>query len=649
LGLRAGLRDLLDPKWTKVIVIAVVGAVATAGVTAYYVTTRSSCGSLKSTNPIVADQAEAVDTADPGFASSTPDWGLVQQIYQTLIMYNASSQTNYSGVLAQNWTTSPDGFHWNFTLRQGVHFSNGDPFNAYVMWLSLYRLLDTVGINQYLLSQNFWYPQVWYYNTTNQSNASLTNLTTDLNTFNFDSPTAAQIAVMSADNQSFRVLSPSVIQVNLGFGYLDYTFASDPYAFLLAELSTPGAAAIDPNVLQAHGGQQPGQRNLYLASNAVGTGPYLLTSYSTVSGYTLTPDPNYWGRTVAAQEPWNNNIQPGRATIEVNFQSTEAVTLNNLNSGTVATASFFFNDPAAINSLKKAGCVVVESLPQVFSGANGAWWVYMNQSTFPFTNLSVRAAITHAINYPEVIALAFGGYGTSWVGPVPPGHPYYNPANLTPYQYNLTLAQQEIANSPCANNACKSLIFNYMYLNTGTNWADAAQIIQQNLAVIGITTNPVGLSLSQFYTAQTIDPSTGKCVSAENQFGGPFFIGQDFYSSDYISPDDWTQNDALSFGSANICNSGFGWYVDHPNNLTAGYPGLDQSILNATGQSNPTVLAQDYANLTEFFYYNYTNAWFVTPTLFTVSNPAVHGFLPYQTPMGSTELNTMQWNTVYAT
>ena len=64
------------------------------------------------------------------------------------------------------------------------------------------------------------------------------------------------------------------------------------------------------------------------------------------------------------------------------------------------------------------------------------------------------------------------------------------------------------------------------------------------------------MSLAQLYQEQGIN-SGGQCVSATNANGGPFFIGQEFYTSDYISPDDWTQNDAYSLGSANRCMSGY--------------------------------------------------------------------------------------------
>jgi ABC-type transport system substrate-binding protein len=642
----------MDPKWRNIIAIGVVVVLVIAGIGIYFVVqnnlSNQKC-SLQSTNPLVVDQAESAETADPQTAPSTPAWGLVQQIYQTLVMYNGSSLTDFTGVLAKNWSASPDGFHWNFTLNSGVHFSNGDPFNAYVMWFSLYRELALYGINQYLLSENFWFPNVNYYSNSSQIASSAANITNDLNKFNFASPTPSEIAVMSADNQSFRVLAPNEIQLNLGFGYLqvNYTAFTVPYTYLLAEISTPGAAAVDPLAIQMNGGVVQGSPNSWMQDHAVGTGPYLLTSFSTTVGYYLTPDKNYWATQLAAQEPWNNNLQPAKVAIEVNYQTQASVTIQDLKSGAVATASFLYLGPSSIQQLQGVKCLNVQQLdksPQnaPFSGANGAWWVFMNQSVFPFNNWSVRAAITHAINYDQVITDAFGDYAFDWVGPTPPGHPDYNPGGLTPYQYNLTLAKQEITNSPCANGACAHLNFQYEYLSTSLDWEDAATIIAQDLSDIGITVTPVGITLAQFYVEQQIDPNTGACESAEVYEGaGPFYIGQDFYSSDYISPDDWTQEDFLSFGSANICQSGFNSLASPTYNLS-----LDNLVYQAAGTSNPTQAANLYAEMTQIMYQNYTNAWFACPYLFSVYNPALTG--QYQTPMGSTPLSTMSWNTISA-
>ena len=215
---------------------------------------------------------------------------------------------------------------------------------------------------------------------------------------------------------------------------------------------------------------------------------------------------------------------------------------------------------------------------------------------------------------------------------MPPSYPYNNnvTANEPYYSYNLALAQQEIANSPCANSACVGKSMNYMYLSTGADWAETAQFLQQDLKAIGITINPVGVSLATILQEQGVD-SNGQCVTNTTANGGPFYMGQEFYTSDYISPDDWTQNDALHAGSATKCMSGY-------NNGT-----VNNDTYLAAAESNPAALAAYYTNMTTLMYNNYSQIWLVVPTAFAVYSTNLEGFV--QNPMASGEPFAIGFNT----
>jgi len=89
---------------------------------------------------------------------STPGWGIVQQIYQSLVNYNQSSYTTFVPVLAKSWSVSTDGFNYTFVLRTDVFISNGDPFNAYVMWFSLYRAIVMNQAGSFILKKTFGSP-----------------------------------------------------------------------------------------------------------------------------------------------------------------------------------------------------------------------------------------------------------------------------------------------------------------------------------------------------------------------------------------------------------------------------------------------------------------------------------------------------------
>jgi len=622
----------MNPLYRNIIVIVIVALVVLSVVTLRVVT--QNC--LTQTNPMLVDQSEVPDSLDPGETFSTPGWAAVQQVYQGLVNYNGSSYTTFMGTLAENWTESSDGLQYNFTLWPGVHFSNGDPYNAYVQWFSFYRSLLLAGGPQFILEENFYStnfnassPLNYYSNITNISQAN-TTLVNDLNTWNFLDPTnQTQIALMGTANQSFVVLNPLEIQLNLGLGYL-----ASSYTYLLASLSAPNSYAVDPAVVQANGGVVAGQPNTYLSVNMVGTGAYLMGYYNGLpgGGYSLVPDPHYWGKAAAAQDPSDNLLQPANTTVDVVFQNSVDITTNDLVVGDVASASFAYIGPGTVHVLQGKSCLVVQALPTVYGSTSGSWWVYLDQNVFPFNNLSVRAAIAHAINYNQIIQQAFGGYAQEWVGPVPPAYPYYNPASLSPYQYNLSLAQQEIADSPCANGACAGMSIKYAYLDTGIDWAETAQFLKQDLKVIGININPIPISLPDLYEEQAL--TNGVCTTQTGANGGPFYMGQEFYTSDYISPDDWTQNDAQSAGSANLCMSQY-------NNAT-----VTNDTYLAASSSNNTTLTSLYTNMTAAMYYNYADIWLVVPTAFAVYSTHLHGII--QNPMASAEPYAFLFNTQWA-
>jgi peptide/nickel transport system substrate-binding protein len=626
----------MNPLHRNIIVIVIVVVIILAGVSLRAVT--QNC--LTQSNPLLVDQSEIPDSLDPAVTFSTPGWAAVQQVYQGLVNYNGSSVTNFSGVLAKNFSESATNLSYNFTLQPGVHFSNGDPYNAYVQWYSLYRTLLIGAGPQFILEENFFSTDfnasnpLSYYSPLNNTTAANATLVSDLNSWNFDNPNASEIAMMEMPNQSFQVLNPLEIELNLGYGYL-----GTAYAYLYASLSAPTSYAVDPNVVDANGGvnwtaANGGQPNPYMASNMVGTGPYVLSYYNGLpgGGYTMTPDTNYWGRTAAVEAPWNILIRPANTTIGIVFQDSVDITTNDLIVGDVAEASFAYIGPQTVHVLQGKSCLVVQALPTIYGSTSGSWWIYMDQNQYPFSNLSVRAAIAHSVNYGRIIQQAFGGYGQEWVGPVPPAYPYYNPSNLTPYQYDPTLAQQEIQDSPCANNACAGMTFKYAYLDTGIDWAETAQFLKQDLSAIGITIQPVPISLDELYEEQL--PTNGVCTTQTGANGGPFYIGQEFYTSDYVSPDDWTQNDAQAAGSANVCMSQY-------NNVN-----VTLDTYAAASTANATLLTQLYSNMTAAMYYNYTDVWLVVPTAFAVYSTHVHGIV--QNPMASAEPFQFMFNTQWA-
>ena len=132
------------------IVIIVIIVIASVG--ALYFGTQKS---VNTTTKLVVEEGTQPDSVDPAVEFTTPGNEVTFNVYQGLVAPNVQSPTSYVGDLASNWTVSPDQMTWEFNLRHGVHFSNGDTFNAYVMWYSLYRTLVMNQLPSFILGQNF--------------------------------------------------------------------------------------------------------------------------------------------------------------------------------------------------------------------------------------------------------------------------------------------------------------------------------------------------------------------------------------------------------------------------------------------------------------------------------------------------------------
>ncbi|MEM3265366.1 MAG: hypothetical protein QXH07_05380 [Thermoplasmata archaeon] len=63
---------------------------------------------------LVVEEGEYPDSLDPAVTYSTPGWEIMNQIYQGLVAPNGTSYTTYIGVLAKNWTISPNGMNYTF-------------------------------------------------------------------------------------------------------------------------------------------------------------------------------------------------------------------------------------------------------------------------------------------------------------------------------------------------------------------------------------------------------------------------------------------------------------------------------------------------------------------------------------------------------
>jgi peptide/nickel transport system substrate-binding protein len=92
----------------------------------------------------------APDSLDPNVASSADDSLVMRQIFDSLVVETPAHQ--FKPWLATSWTISPNGLHYTFTLRKGVKFTDGTPFNAVAVKTNIERILSPATKSQYALS-----------------------------------------------------------------------------------------------------------------------------------------------------------------------------------------------------------------------------------------------------------------------------------------------------------------------------------------------------------------------------------------------------------------------------------------------------------------------------------------------------------------
>jgi peptide/nickel transport system substrate-binding protein len=76
-------------------------------------------------------------TLDPHAQNEGPTHNLMHQIYEPLLIRDAAGKV--IPTLATSWKLTSDPTVWEFKLRQGVKFHNGNPFNADDVVFSLKR------------------------------------------------------------------------------------------------------------------------------------------------------------------------------------------------------------------------------------------------------------------------------------------------------------------------------------------------------------------------------------------------------------------------------------------------------------------------------------------------------------------------------
>lgn len=179
---------------------------------------------------IIARLSDA-NNLDPHFSTQINSMAVTQhKLYEGLVMMDRNSE--YKPLLAKEWKQKDD-TTWEFTLREGVTFHDGEPFNAEAVKKTIDRILDK------------------------------------------DNPTPK--ANMFGMIKEVKVIDPLKVEIILHY----------PFAGLLSVLASAEGGIISPKAIKEFGKE--------LSKKPVGTGPFIFESWTPGQEIVMVKNEKYWG------------------------------------------------------------------------------------------------------------------------------------------------------------------------------------------------------------------------------------------------------------------------------------------------------------------------------------------------------------------
>jgi len=331
-------------------------------------------------------------------------WWLEHTVYQTLVVPNVKTEFQegklvWAPELATDWTVSPDGATYTYNLRQGVTFSDGNPFNAYQVWTQMY---------------------VWYYLTGNAttffsglplfdvSNVKIGPATFGLiNATGLANPTGEVLAMMQDKTWPIYTTGPYQIVFHMKAPFLHLNGILAGFLGLLFDCQW----AIE------HGGfGTPAQFNSYFDDHPIpGTGPYVVTEVQMNSYVKFQQNPTYWGKSLTASDlAVNPLLNPGQVKTVVIYAKTDDIArYTDLTTGAAQLSAIKASNFKLVMNNTKYDYFAVQSTAQITA-------VAINTKIAPTDNVNLRQAIVHAINYKDIWDKAYFGQAGAFLGPETP-------------------------------------------------------------------------------------------------------------------------------------------------------------------------------------------------------------------------------------
>jgi peptide/nickel transport system substrate-binding protein len=258
-------------------------------------------------------------------------------------------------VLAESWDISGDGRTYTFHLRDGVKFSDGTPFNAEAV---IFNLKRWVGDEMFS-------------------------------------------SLSSYEIEDMQAVDPLTVRV---------TFKRGDYSLLIEQSYPRPVRFLSPASVEQDPGNPKGR-----FTGPVGTGPWMVETYVKEEGYTLVPNPHYWGE------------RPKIDRLRFKVVSDAQARVMALRSGEVD-----------IIGGELVGKIPIESIPELMADPEFevhtkdtlcSHLLAFNNDAGKFGDRRLRLAVSLAIDKKAITESLFDGIGEVADGLFQRGVPYATPQN----------------------------------------------------------------------------------------------------------------------------------------------------------------------------------------------------------------------------
>jgi peptide/nickel transport system substrate-binding protein len=251
-------------------------------------------------------------------------------IYETLYTYEWDTLRTDPVVplLASNVVISSDGLTYTFTLRQGVTFHDGTPFNASCVQYNFERMLGTFDPGG----------PVWMVAEPILGGQAIEDAVFGENLTLHTELWEAWVAANAAGTGAVNVIDDYTVEVKLAYAYSPF----------LAAITYEVGAMISPSWVESLGGIVVGSHDPVIDVETMGTGPYTLGEWTIDERVVLDRYPNYWRNQASkAQFPFSGAID--QVVIKINEDENSRIL--NIKAGTAdivtvnpSSASLVYNN-----------------------------------------------------------------------------------------------------------------------------------------------------------------------------------------------------------------------------------------------------------------------------------------------------------------